>query len=236
MDLTIQNPRPRPDRGATTRLLVIDDDPAMVRFVELFLEPEGFQVIGALSGAEGIEQARIRSPDAVLLDLILPDMEGWEVLRALKARPETSGVPVVVVSARTGPEDRMRSLDLGADDLVAKPFDIRELQARIASAVSRVRQQALQTEAEKITTLRRVVASVSHEVNNPLAAILMCAEALERKHPDDPDVVKKSRTIQSNVLRIRDILKKLERIRAVVSKPYVAGERILEIDDVEEEP
>ncbi|GAB6061423.1 response regulator transcription factor [Deferrisoma palaeochoriense] len=234
MDLTIQNPPPRA-AAATTRVLVIDDDPALVRFVELFLEPEGFQVDGALSGAEGVERAKEHPPDAILLDLMLPDMDGWEVLRELKAQPQTAGVPVVVVTARSGGEDRMRSLELGADDLVAKPFDIRELQARIASAVSRVRQQALLTEAEKIKTLRRVVASVSHEVNNPLAAILMCAEALERRHADNEDVLKKSRTIQSNVLRIRDILKKLERVRAVVSKPYVAGERILEIEGLEED-
>ncbi len=229
METTIQNPPPRAPDPGTTRVLVVDDDPSFVRFVEMFLEPEGFRVIPALTGAEGIELARSRLPDAVLLDYNLPDMDGQDVLRELKRQEETRGIPVVVVTARAGVGDR--ALDLGGDDYVAKPFDIRELQARLASVVSRARHQALQTEAEKVQTLRRVVASVSHEVNNPLAAILMCAEALERRHPDDLDVVTKSRMIQNNVLRIRDILTRLERVRRVVPKPYVAGERILEIGE-----
>ncbi len=233
METTIQNPPPRAPDPGTTRVLVVDDDPSFVRFVEMFLEPEGFRVIPALTGSDGIELARVRRPDAVLLDYNLPDMDGQDVLRELKRHEETRTIPVVVVTARAGVGDRVRALDLGGDDYVAKPFDIRELQARLASVVSRARHQALQTEAEKVQTLRRVVASVSHEVNNPLAAILMCAEALERRHPDDPDVVEKSRMIQNNVLRIRDILTRLERVRRVVPKPYVAGERILEIGEAD---
>ena len=233
METTIQNPPPRAPDPGTTRVLVVDDDPSFVRFVEMFLEPEGFQVIPALTGSEGIELARARRPDAVLLDYNLPDMDGQDVLRELKRHDETRTIPVVVVTARAGVGDRVRTLDLGGDDYVAKPFDIRELQARLASVVSRARHQALQTEAEKVQTLRRVVASVSHEVNNPLAAILMCAEALERRHSDEPDVVEKSRMIQNNVLRIRDILTRLERVRRVVPKPYVAGERILEIGEAD---
>ncbi|MBE0617972.1 MAG: hypothetical protein IH608_08615, partial [Proteobacteria bacterium] len=87
---------------------------------------------------------------------------------------------------------------------------------------------------EKLKTLREVIASVSHEVNNPLAAILMSAEALALRHGQIGDVVGKSRLIQENVLRIRDILKRLERVRVLASKPYVAGERILDLGSEEE--
>ncbi|MBI5439830.1 MAG: hypothetical protein HY900_01320 [Deltaproteobacteria bacterium] len=101
--------------------------------------------------------------------------------------------------------------------------------ARLLSVVARRREQVEATEAERLKILREVVAGVSHEVNNPLAAILMCAEALERRCDDPGYVLEKSRVIQENVLRIRDILQRLERIRVPSSKPYVAQERILDL-------
>ncbi len=214
----------------TIVVLVIDDDPAFVRFVEMFLEPEGFRILPALTGTDGLETARERHPDVILLDLTLPDVDGREVLRELKSGEATRGIPVVVVTARGSPGDRLETLDLGGDDYVAKPFDIRELQARLASVVSRARQQALRSEAEKLKTVREVVAGVAHEVNNPLAAILMCAETLEHRYGHNAEVREKSRMIQQNALRIRDILKRLERVRTLVSRPYVAGERILGIE------
>jgi len=129
---------------------------------------------------------------------------------------------------------RVKGLHESVDDYITKPFDIRELEARIAALLQRRRRQTAQTEAEKLKTLREVIASVSHGVNNPLATILMSAEALAFRHGGVVDVVEKSRTIQENVLRIRDILQRLERVLVLASKPYVAGERILDLSPEEE--
>ncbi|MHB8766660.1 MAG: response regulator transcription factor [Deferrisomatales bacterium] len=230
MDVVIGNPRRSPPPVSKVRALVIDDDPSIIRFLELFLETQGFEIHSSLSGAEGVELARRLVPDIVLLDFSLPDLDGGEVLRRLKADDATRAIPVVVLTARSEVGDKVKSLGLGVDDYVTKPFDIRELRARVVSILARRREQAESTEVEKLKTLREVVASVSHEVNNPLAAILMSADALERRHRDQPDVVERSRVIQENVLRIRDILQRLERVKVLASKPYVAGERILDLD------
>jgi CheY-like chemotaxis protein len=233
MDVVIKNPRRsgRPDDVAQT--LVIDDDPSIVRFLEIYLGGQGFQIHSALTGEEGIELAHRLVPDIVLLDYVMPDLDGMEVLRRLKQDERTRAVPVVVLTARSEVIEKVKSLDLGVDDYVTKPFDIRELKARLVSILSRRREQEESTEVEKIRTLREVVASVSHEVNNPLAAILMCAESLERRHAGAADVVEKSRVIQENVMRIRDMLKRLERVKVFASKPYVAGERILDLGEEE---
>lgn len=231
-------PAPKTRRGALpgpVTALVIDDDPSIVRFVEIYLAAQGVRVQSALRGGDGVEMAAGLRPDVVVLDQGLPDLEASEVLRRLRADPRTRGIPVLlmVLGADEGPAVKRPGDD--ADDYITKPFDIRELKARLLALVARRREQAEATEAEKLRTVREVVASVSHELNNPLAAVLMAAEALALRHPGVKDVQDKSRVIQENALRIRDILKRLERVRLLASKPYVAGERMLDLADHEED-
>ncbi len=229
MDHLIRNPLHRSSAQGELQTLVIDDDPSIVRFLEIFLQREGFVIHSALTGEEGLALAAKLVPDLILLDYTMPGLDGREVLRRLKEGERTERIPVVVLTARSDVGEKIKGLDLGVDDYVTKPFDIRELKARLLSVLARRREQVENTEAEKLKTLREVVASVSHEVNNPLAAILMCAEALERRHEDPAYVAEKSKVIQENVLRIRDILQRLERVRVPVSKPYVAKDRILDL-------
>ncbi len=231
MERVIENPRRRPALPESVRALVIDDDPSIVRFLEMYLGAQGFEISSALTGAEGLALARRLAPDVVLLDDTLPDLDAAEVLKEIKGDERTRATPVVVLTSRADVPGRVRGLDLGGDDSVTKPFDIRELKARVMAILGRRQVQVEATEVEKLRTLREVVASVSHEVNNPLAAILMSADALERRHRDQADVVGRCRVIQENVLRIRDILQRLERVKVVASKPYVAGERLIDLGE-----
>lgn len=225
---------PPPPSPGPARVLVIDDDPSIVRFLQIYLGGQGYEILAAHAGAEGLAQARTGAPNLILLDYSMPDMDGIEVLDRLKSEAATRHIPVVVLTARGELVDKVKSLGLGIEDYITKPFDIRELKARLDSILARRREAAAATAAENLKTLHRVVASVSHEVNNPLAAILMCAEALELNHPGVPEVVGKSRVIQENALRIRDIIQRLERVRVPVAKPYVAGAQLLDLDTQEE--
>ena len=109
-------------------LLVVDDDAPIRRFLRAGLMSEGYRLFEAVSGAEALAQAATRAPDLVLLDLGLPDLDGFEVVRRLR---EWSQVPVLVLSARGQEQDKIRALDAGADDYVTKPFSMGELLARI---------------------------------------------------------------------------------------------------------
>jgi two-component system KDP operon response regulator KdpE len=116
----------------SAHVLVVDDEPAIRRLLRTSLTAEGYRVSEASTGAEAIAQVGTETPDVVLLDLGLPDIDGLDVIRTLRAR---SAVPIVVVSAREDERGKVTALDLGADDYVTKPFGIPELVARLRAAL-----------------------------------------------------------------------------------------------------
>jgi len=118
--------------GTHPSVLVIEDEAPIRRFLRTGLESQDFQVVEASTGREGLAQAATRAPDVVLLDLGLPDMDGFEVVHRLR---EWSAVPIIVLSARGQERDKVQALDAGADDYVTKPFSMGELLARMRVAL-----------------------------------------------------------------------------------------------------
>ncbi|WP_031078669.1 response regulator [Streptomyces sp. NRRL S-118] len=117
-----------------TRVLVVEDDPQLVRALVINLEARTYDVDAAPDGATALRLAAARQPDAILLDLGLPDMDGIEVIEGLRG---WTRVPILVLSARNGSEDKIRALDAGADDCMTKPFSMAELLARLRAATRR---------------------------------------------------------------------------------------------------
>ncbi len=115
-------------------VLVADDEPRLVDVVRLNLELEGYRVIAAADGLEALERLKAHLPDLVVLDVMMPEMDGFETLRRIR---EVSSVPVLMLTVRSEEADRIRGLDLGADDYLAKPFSPRELQSRIKALLRR---------------------------------------------------------------------------------------------------
>lgn len=137
-----------PAAGPTTeryRVLVVDDEPRMIRFIRLNLEHDGFEVTEATDGLAALKQVRDTLPDLVLLDVAMPELDGFETLRLLR---EFSTVPVIMLTARGEEDDRVRGLELGADDYVTKPFSPRELVSRVKAVIRRTTAPA---PAEKTT-------------------------------------------------------------------------------------
>ncbi len=125
--------------GGRRRILVVDDEPRMIRFIRLNLEHDGFDVVEATSGSQALAQLRDRLPDLVLLDVMMPDLDGFETLRLLR---EISSVPVIMLTAKGDEDDRVRGLELGADDYVTKPFSPRELVSRVRAVLRRTESPA----------------------------------------------------------------------------------------------
>src|SRR5215813_3759362 len=115
-------------------ILIVEDDPAIRRFLRATLAAEDYQYFESVTAGDGIAQIDARRPDLLLLDLGLPDRDGLEVIRHVR---ETSQMPILVLSARGQEKDKIAALDLGADDYVAKPFDVGELLARIRAVIRR---------------------------------------------------------------------------------------------------
>ncbi|MBI3456357.1 MAG: response regulator transcription factor [Candidatus Rokubacteria bacterium] len=117
------------------RILIVDDEPEMVRGLEDNLRFEGYETLSATNGADGLALALREGPDLILLDIMMPRMSGWDVLRGL--RQKRLDLPVIMLTARGEEVDRVLGLELGADDYVAKPFPLRELLARVRAVLRR---------------------------------------------------------------------------------------------------
>ena len=121
------------------QVLVVEDEPDIRDLVVLHLEREGFQVRTARSGADALRQVKVAPPDLVVLDLMLPELDGLEVCRRLRRDVATASVPVIMLTAKGDEADRVVGLELGADDYIAKPFSPRELVARVRAVLRRTR-------------------------------------------------------------------------------------------------
>jgi DNA-binding response OmpR family regulator len=115
-------------------ILVIDDETRMVRFIRLNLEHDGFQVIESYNGMDALQKVRTKLPNLILLDVMLPDIDGFDVLRQIR---EISSVPIIMLTAKGEEDDRVRGLEGGADDYVTKPFSPRELVSRVRAVLRR---------------------------------------------------------------------------------------------------
>lgn len=135
----------------TIKILIIDDEPSIVNLVSAYLKPEGYEVYTASDGLAGLKAAKAYKPDLVLLDIMLPGMDGMELLTRLRRE---SDVYVILLTARTEETDKVIGLSVGADDYVTKPFSPRELVARIKSALRRLQAGTSRGEAEIINFKR----------------------------------------------------------------------------------
>ncbi len=119
-----------------SKLLIIDDDQTLVNALKLYLSKAGYQVLTAINGLEGLQTLYSERPDLVLLDIMMPKLDGWEVCRRIR---EMSDVPVIMLTARDQETDRVMGLKMGADDYIAKPFSLKELEARLEAVLRRTR-------------------------------------------------------------------------------------------------
>ncbi len=125
---------PRTVPRETKRILVVDDEKRMIDFIRMNLELEGYQVLEAHNGLEALEMIRTQLPDLVLLDVMMPELDGFETLKMLR---EFSNVPVIMLTAKGEEDDKVYGLELGADDYITKPFGSRELSSRIRAVLRR---------------------------------------------------------------------------------------------------
>lgn len=144
-------------------VLIVEDDEDILELITYRLEREAYEVTGVASGEDGVDAARLEKPDIILLDLMLPGIDGLDVCRRLKAEPETSHIPIIMVTAKGEEADIVAGLELGADDYVTKPFSPKVLIARIR-AVQRRRSRAEVSEEDVISIDDMVIHPGRHEV------------------------------------------------------------------------
>lgn len=151
-------------QGTTQRVLVVDDDKEIVRLVRAYLEQAGFQVLIAYDGEMALHTLRRDRPDLVVLDLMLPDRDGWDITRLVRSDQSLASLPIIMLTARVEDTDKIVGLELGADDYITKPFNPREVVARVRSVLRRSQPGGLQGQHQVLQLAGLLMDLDRHEV------------------------------------------------------------------------
>ncbi len=151
-------------QGTTQRVLVVDDDKEIVRLVRAYLEQAGFQVLMAYDGEMALHILRRDRPDLVVLDLMLPDRDGWDITRLVRSDQSLASLPIIMLTARVEDTDKIVGLELGADDYITKPFNPREVVARVRSVLRRSQPGGLQGQHQVLQLAGLLMDLDRHEV------------------------------------------------------------------------
>ncbi len=165
-------------RNPLPKILIIDDDELVCEMIASSLKLEGFDTVQALDGQKGIDAARHHAPDLIICDIMMPNLDGYATLSAIRKDPATATIPFIFLTGQTAKADMRQGMDLGADDFLAKPIMIPELVAAIQSRLQK--QQLVRQETERKLDELRVNLSISlpHEIRTPLSGIVGFAEVL----------------------------------------------------------
>lgn len=208
-------------------ILVVDDQPINVQLLKRKLEKEGLRVTAAYSGIEALDAVKEEKPDLILLDVMMPDMDGIEVCQRLQSQEDTRSIPVIFITARTSKEGKLEGLGVGAVDYITKPIDLDETLARVQTQlrfVSINREmlglQRRLVESRRAATIGAVTQGIAHNLNNLLGVVIGYLD-LVKAYYDKPEQVKKNAAhVEEAVQRIVSIVKQLSSLVVKTRPPH----------------
>ncbi|MDB6169726.1 MAG: response regulator receiver sensor signal transduction histidine kinase [Verrucomicrobia bacterium] len=211
-------------------ILIVDDQPINVQLLKRKLERENLRVVAAYSGIEALDVVRKEKPDLILLDVMMPDMDGIEVCQRLQASEDTRSIPVIFVTARTSKEGKIEGLNVGAVDYITKPIDLDETLARVQTQLRfvQVNREMLDlqrrlVDARRASTIGAVTQGIAHNLNN-LLGVVMGHLDLIKAYYDKPEQVKKNaHHVEEAVGRIVSIIKQLSLLLVKTNPPLAKG-------------
>jgi len=201
---------------ATPKILVVDDQPINVQLLKRKLEREGMIVATSYSGREALDMVKADKPHLILLDVMMPEMDGIEVCQRLQADKETKAIPVIFITARTSKEGKIEGLGVGAVDYITKPIDLDETLARVQTqlrfvSINRelIELQTRLGESRRSATIGAVTQGIAHNLNNLLGVVIGYVDLIKAYH-EKPELVKKNaQHLEDAVNRIVGIIKQL---------------------------
>ena len=220
-----------------SKILVVDDQPINVQLLKRKLEREGMAVATAFSGREALEAVDRDPPDLILLDVMMPEMDGIEVCQRLQANPETKMIPVIFITARTSKEGKLEGLGVGAVDYITKPIDLDETLARVQTQLRFVQMnrelvelQRRLGESRRAATLGAVTQGIAHNLNNLLGVVIGYVDLIKAYH-EKPELVRKNaQHLEDAVNRIVVIIRQLTNL-VVKNKPQVSRQSLARLLD-----
>jgi DNA-binding response OmpR family regulator len=209
-------------------VVLVEDQERAARGLEELLELDGFRVTVATDGPTGIAVAEAGGVDAVVLDVMLPGMSGFDVCRSLRSNDATSHIPVIMLTGLSDTPSKLQGFEFGADDYLVKPVPARELAARLRKLISSRVEAANTVHRQRLQAIGEIATAVSHEVNNPLAAALGTIDLVMLRRDLQLDVRRDLAQCRTHLWRIASTLAQLTNVhdRTV---PYVGPDRMIEL-------
>ena len=220
---------------APTRVMVVDDDAGYARLLVDCFSGLGFEVLYVESGALALAAVAVFHPEIILLDIRMPDMDGFEVCQSIRKNPQFASIIIIMLTSVGEVEDKIKGIDIGANDYVVKPFGLSELfevVARVNRFLDTKGGYLRKVEEEKFTTLRGAANTVCHEINNPLTAIVGATRVLNMKlaeRTDAEELQAETKNILEAALRIQNITHQLARAIRVVTTEPVPGIKMIDL-------
>jgi len=204
------------------KILIVDDQPVNVQLLMRKLEREQFAVEGVYSGQEALDSVARAHPDLILLDVMMPDMDGIEVCARLQKNEGTRGIPVIIVTARGAREHKIEGLSAGAVDYITKPVDLDEMVARVRTQLRVVDLQRRLSEARRAATIGAMTQGIAHNLNNMLAVVLGYVDLIKLQYNKPENVKNNAASIEKAVKRIAGVIKQLNAL-VIQTRPPVSS-------------
>ena len=196
-------------------ILIVDDNIDTVELLRKRIRAEGYNTEEAYDGEEALRKVYQTNPDLIILDVMMPKMDGYEVCKVLKTDDRTKLIPVIMLTAKSDVESKVKGLDIGADDYVPKPFDYRELSARIRSLLAKKEISEKAIQEERTEAVRKLIDSLSHEIRNPIVSIAGFARKVyDNLPPGDPNKPYLM-TILQEAERLENLLKQILNLKMI---------------------
>jgi two-component system sensor histidine kinase/response regulator len=197
------------------KILIVDDTIDTVELLRKRLRSEGYDTEEAYDGEEALKKVIEYNPELIILDIMMPKIDGYEVCKRLKTDETTKYIPIIMLTAKSDVESKIKGLDIGADDYLPKPFNYNELSARVRSLFTIKAAHEKLVEEEKSGALEQMMSQVAHEIRNPLTSIGGFARKVYGKLPEGDPNKKYMEMIIHDVSILEDMIKKLIEIKTV---------------------
>jgi signal transduction histidine kinase len=198
-----------------SKILIVDDAEDTVELLKKRFRSEGYDTAEAYNGEEALNTVPEYDPDLIVLDVMMPKIDGYEVCQRLKADEKTKYIPILMLTAKGEVEHKVKGLNIGADDYMAKPFDYKELSARIRSLLSIKATHEKKVEEEKSGALEQMMEQVAHEIRNPLTSVGGFARKVFNKLPEGDPNRKYMQYIIEDVAVLESMIKQLIELKSI---------------------
>ncbi|MBI3585173.1 MAG: response regulator [Nitrospinae bacterium] len=211
-------------------ILVVDDDKKLTLLVRGFLEKEKYQVAEAYSGRMALDAIKETKPDLIILDIMMPEMDGIEACKRIKADKDTKMIPIIMLTSMSTVRDKVIGLNAGANDYITKPFNPEELIARVKAQLRIKFLEAELLRKEEVEAVVKMGITTAHEINNPLTVIIGNLELLlmKKENLSEEDSTNLNSILES-AIRIKEIVSKMINITRVVETEYAQGKKMIDI-------